>query len=62
MVLQVLHVAFVTQPGKGVFTMWTSLAQPPAPKVGALRFICSTDAIHKKSFGGLLAPVPKHQL
>lgn len=60
MVLQVLRVAFITRPAKGAFTVQMSLAQPPAPNVGALRFICFTDAIHKKSFGGLLTPVAKH--
>lgn len=61
MVPQVVHVIFVTWPVKGAFTIWMSLAQPPAPNEGALCFIHFTDAIHKKSFGSLLTPEYWHQ-
>lgn len=61
MVPQVLLVVFVTRPGKGAFTVRTSLAQPLAPNASASCFICFTDAICKKSCGGLLTPIPKHR-
>jgi len=48
MMLQVLHVVFVTQPTRGAFTIWTPLAHPPGPNAGALHFICSTDTICRR--------------